>query len=336
MKDFSPAVSVIIPVYNAEKYLGVCLESLLIQTLTDFEVIVVDDCSTDASNAVTESYLERFGGRLKIVTLPENTGSGAVPRNVGLDFARGEYVYFMDADDLLIDVALETLYACAAEYQADVVYAERGFQCGAEPVPSELVEVSWNPPQFVSDAPNLEPADIAGRVKNFLKLSFGMPPWEKFLRRDFLVDNDIKFPPIIISEDIVWTFKLICLAERFLRLPTPLYIQRTNEASMTRRKRSPERELIFWTNPLLAGVDCLDEFMSGFEFFKQHADYRFAVLNFFAKIQLDFMAAAFKGLERHEAYEIFLRECCKAGSSQPALIAYLLTMNNIYRNEPSQ
>ena len=58
-------VSVIIPVYNAEKYLGVCLESLLIQTLTDFEVIVVDDCSTDNSVAVAESYLEKFGGRLK-------------------------------------------------------------------------------------------------------------------------------------------------------------------------------------------------------------------------------------------------------------------------------
>ena len=90
-------VSVIVPVYNAEKYLGVCLESLLIQTLTDFEVIVVDDCSTDASNTVAESYLERFGGRLKIVTLPENTGSGAVPRNVGLGLAGGEYVYFIDA-----------------------------------------------------------------------------------------------------------------------------------------------------------------------------------------------------------------------------------------------
>ena len=65
-------VSVIIPVYNAEKYLAVCLESLLIQTFADFEVIVVDDCSTDSSLAIAESYLEKFGGRLKILALEEN------------------------------------------------------------------------------------------------------------------------------------------------------------------------------------------------------------------------------------------------------------------------
>ena len=62
-------VSVIIPMFNAEKYLAVCLESLLIQTLQDFEVIVVDDCSTDNSVAIAENYLEKFGGRLKIIAL---------------------------------------------------------------------------------------------------------------------------------------------------------------------------------------------------------------------------------------------------------------------------
>ena len=103
-------VSVIIPLFNAEKFFAVCLESLAIQTMTDFEVIVVDDCSTDSSLAIAESYLERFGGRLKIITLPENTGTGAIPRNVGLEHARGEYVYFVDNDDLLIDNALEILY----------------------------------------------------------------------------------------------------------------------------------------------------------------------------------------------------------------------------------
>ena len=74
MENFSPAVSVIIPLYNAEKFLPTCLESLLIQTFSDFEVIVVDDCSTDSSLTVAENFLERFNGRLKIISLPENTG----------------------------------------------------------------------------------------------------------------------------------------------------------------------------------------------------------------------------------------------------------------------
>ena len=130
MNENFPKVSVIIPVYNVEKYLAVCLESLLIQTFTDFEVIVVDDCSTDNSLAIAESYLERFGGRLKIFSLEENTGSGAVPRNVGLEVASGKYVYFVDDDDLLIDIALDTLFNYAEEYQAQVVYMEKFFSCG--------------------------------------------------------------------------------------------------------------------------------------------------------------------------------------------------------------
>ena len=73
MKKISPEISVIIPLYNAEKYFAVCLESLAIQTFTDFEVIVVDDCSTDSSLAIAESYLEHFGERLKIIALPRRT-----------------------------------------------------------------------------------------------------------------------------------------------------------------------------------------------------------------------------------------------------------------------
>ena len=113
-------VSVIIPLYNAEKYLGVCLESLLIQTLQDFEVIVVDDCSSDNSCAVAESFLEKFSGRLKIIYLEKNTGSGAVPRNEGLRFSRGEYVFFMDADDLIIDNALEKRFTLPQKNSAQM------------------------------------------------------------------------------------------------------------------------------------------------------------------------------------------------------------------------
>ncbi len=326
-------VSVIIPLYNDEKYLAVCLESLLIQTFTDFEVIVVDDCSTDSSLAIVESYLEKFGGRLKVFSLEENTGSGAVPRNIGLEIASGKYVYFMDSDDLMIDNALETLYNFAEEYQAEVVYMERGFTCGAELVPQNLTEVFWNPPRFTSEKPILESENLSERVEKFLKLAIGMPPWEKFLRRDFLIENRIKFPAIKISEDIIWTFKLLCKAKNFLRLPTALYIQRENFSSMTRQNRSLEQELLFWTNPLLRGVDCLNDFMNEIIFFKMNAPIKFAVLNFFAKIQFDFMAETFKSLEPQEAYEIILREFSKVGTSQPALIAYLLVMNNLFRNE---
>ena len=81
-KKFSfPAISVIIPMYNTEKYVGDCLNSLLEQTFQNFEVIIVDDCSTDNSVAVVENYRERFGGRLTLAHTEENSGGGGyVPR----------------------------------------------------------------------------------------------------------------------------------------------------------------------------------------------------------------------------------------------------------------
>ncbi|MCR5833692.1 MAG: glycosyltransferase family 2 protein [Selenomonadaceae bacterium] len=87
-------VSVIIPLYNVEKYIGEALDSLLAQTFKNFEVIVVDDCSTDSSCAIVENYKEKFNGRLTLFHMEENTGSGAMPRNKGLYLSRGEYVTF--------------------------------------------------------------------------------------------------------------------------------------------------------------------------------------------------------------------------------------------------
>ena len=329
-------VSVIIPVYNAEKYLGVCLESILIQTLTDFEVILVDDASTDNTCAVAESFLEKFGGRLKIIYLEENTGSGAVPRNVGLEYASGKYVYFMDNDDFIIDTALETLYNFAEAYQSEVVYMERYFSCGKELVPPELNVFIWCNAKTLVEEPTLETQNLSERLKKFLAATLCWAPWAKFLRRDFLIDNKIFLPEMTIADDVIWTLKLLCLAKKILIVPTPLYVHRKNTESIMERKRLPEEMIIFRTSPLINGLDILDEFMRGLDFFKQNPAVRLQVLNFFMLMQIDNMSDALKESEPQEVYEIFLREFSKAGSTQPALISYLLVMNNLYRNELRQ
>ena len=95
----SCAVSVIMPMYNTEKYLVESLDSVLMQTFQDFEVILVHDCSTDNSREVAESCLEKFGGRLKIYDNVKNSKAAAT-RNRDLQISRGEYVFFFDADDL--------------------------------------------------------------------------------------------------------------------------------------------------------------------------------------------------------------------------------------------
>ena len=332
MNKNSPAVSVIVPMFNAEKYLPVCLESLLIQTFTDFEVIVVDDCSTDQSLTVAESYLERFGGRLKIFSLEENTGSGAVPRNVGLDLSCGKYIYFVDADDLLIDNALETFHAFAENFGADVVYTEAFFTCGKEIVPTELYVAPWNPTLTV-DEPTFESDDFSVRVKKFIDVHVRWTPWTKFVRRDLLVDNNVKFPAMRISEDGVWTFELLCLAKRWLRVPTSLYVYRLHKEEIAVRRFTPQEELKLWLDPLLTGVEQLDKFMRGFEFFKRHPNYGVRVINSWANESFSYMSRSIKELSPSEVYELFRHEFSKTNGSDPSLAAYLLFIAITYRNE---
>ena len=323
-------VSVIIPLFNAEKFIGECLDSLLVQTLRDFEVIIVDDCSTDSSPDIADNYLERFGGRLKIISLPLNTGNASVPRNEGLRFSRGEYVYFMDNDDLLLDNALETLYTYAAECQADVVYMEQGLICDEEDPSKNITTVSWTPPEFVIGKINLETDDIVKRLDILFSKGYSVTPWTKFLRRDFLIANKIDFPNVKISEDVLWTFKVICLAKKFLRVPNRLYVYRSVKNSWSRVKRSPQDKIKFWLAPLIDGLDYLEEFMDVEDFFARNPNYRFDVTNFFVKMQIAGMLDAAENLNRYELYEI-IHETFKG--KHAALIANLLIVMNFYRDK---
>ncbi len=322
-------VSVIIPLFNAEKYFAVCLESLAIQTMTDFEIIVVDDCSTDSSLAIAESYLERFGGRLKIITLPENTGTGAIPRNVGLEHARGEYVYFVDNDDLLIDNALEILYDFAKEYDADVVYMEKFFLCDEEPVPSDLNPVELMP-VLTEEEILIESDDVAERVKKFVEKHFFCSPWSKFLRRQLLIDNNITLTRMKIADDILWTFKIVCFAKKILRIPAQIYVHRSNKLSISRRTRIPEKRIELYASPMIIAVEMFEEFMSGIDLFARNPDLRLQVLMFFLQILFDDIENDLKSLMPAQVYEIFLREFAAAGSSHPALISCLIVMMNIH------
>ena len=324
-------ISVIIPLYNAEKYLSVCLESILIQTFQDFEVIVINDCSTDNSLAVAESYLEKFGRRLKIISLPENTGNASIPRNEGLRFSRGEYIFFMDNDDLLIENALEILYNLAENFRADVVYMEKGFTCGEEIFPEKFTAAAWDKKILNLDKPTLEVENISERIETFLQKNYGWAPWTKFLRRDFLIANKISFPKVKISEDVFWTFKIICLAKNFLRMSIPLYVYRSVKSSWSRIKRSPQDEIKFWLDPLVKGLDYLDNFMDEFNFFAQNPNYRFEVTNFFVKMQIAGMLGALKNLNSYQLYKIIHNEF--SDSKHAALIANLFVVMNFYRDK---
>ncbi|MBO4779935.1 MAG: glycosyltransferase, partial [Selenomonadaceae bacterium] len=251
---------------------------------------------------------------------------------IGLEHARGEYIFCVDADDFVIDNALETFYDFAEKYYADVVFTSKFFVCDDTPVPESLSEKIWTP-ALNDDEPTLESDDFAERVKLFVERRPFWTPWVKFLRRDLLVDNRIEFLPLTICEDGIWTFEIICLAKRWLRVSTPLYVHRENQTSICNRTRSPQEELIFWSSPLSTAVEYLDDFMSRFEFFSQHPNYVVLVINILVNEIFLHMSPTLKELSWREAYEIFRREFKKSEGSHAALISYLFVINHIYRNE---
>ena len=104
----SPYFSIIVPMYNAEKYIRICVNSILMQTFQDFELIIVDDCSTDNSYNICR---ELYGNNEKIHLFrhEKNQGPG-IARNLGMENSRGEYIFFIDSDDAIIPNALEKLH----------------------------------------------------------------------------------------------------------------------------------------------------------------------------------------------------------------------------------
>lgn len=118
MENRKPKISIIVPVYNVEPYLEKCLDSLLAQTYPDFEIILVNDASTDNGGKICNAYASR-DGRVHAVHFPENRGPSAA-RNAGVQRAKGAYVSFVDSDDHVEPELLEKLYGCLEQNDADI------------------------------------------------------------------------------------------------------------------------------------------------------------------------------------------------------------------------
>ena len=307
----------IIPLYNAEKYIGECLDSLLMQTFQNFEVIVVDDCSTDNSVAVVNVYAPKFNGRLKLLRTGKNSGGGGTPRNIGLSMASGEYVFFLDADDFIAKNSLQTLYAAAKQFNADVIYTSGYYSYGAD----KKVELTLDgdsklaqqkkladKPSLVVDAPN----------KILQHLLFGEEmfhmPWAKFVKRAFLIENEIIFPKIISGEDFIWTINVFCHTKRFLRIPIAFYFYREATDSITRKKRSPEQQIAVCVKAFLKGAKALNDLSDKNDLFKQNINYFHEAVNSFLNVCLSRTLQERMQMNPQKLYELLHREFVKEPS----------------------
>lgn len=271
-----PAVSVIIPMYNAERYIKSCVQSVQRQTLQNIEIICVDDCSTDNTfNIVFE--MAKQDGRIRLARLGQNSGGASEPRNYGMRLSRGKYIAFLDSDDMYTKTAMEELAVIAEKFQADVVHTEQVYF-----PENEIIDVDDNTKfttfskergGFCSE-PMLETDNLAERVQMFFNGRFFGWVHNKLYRRDFLMDKDLKFAPLKTSEDIVFYFFVVCTAPRIVRVPNIMYIYRHNPDSITRKIVSIEESLHALTHLMIEGSKLMDEFMAKNPLFVQNPQLR--------------------------------------------------------------
>lgn len=218
----TPLISILIPVYNAESYLPTCLESIVNQTYSNLQVVVVDDGSKDASLKVAQEYANKFP-YIKVYH-QENAGV-AVARNALLARAEGEYVLFVDADDWIEKDMIAFLQNKANEYKADIVTCGMVINDGAVGHAASVVEL-WE-------------QDRA--VKEFLRhVSFNGSLCNKLIKTSLL--HNLKFHcGISYGEDALFVWYVLQRAKRVLITDKVLYHYRMNEGSISHAKWSPEK-----------------------------------------------------------------------------------------------
>lgn len=192
-----PKISVIIPIYNVEKYLPECLDSVVNQTLKDIEIICVDDCGMDNSIKIAEKYAQN-DSRFKILRHSQNKGLGPA-RNTGLKNASGEYIFFLDSDDYLKEDILEKLYNKIKETNSDIVVSN-SFSFTNEKDEYTLNRVVNYNIWLNTDKEIL----VAVNLQNFINAVNKIPctAWGKLYSRAFINKNNIGFiDNNIIHED---------------------------------------------------------------------------------------------------------------------------------------
>lgn len=228
--NYEPKVSVIIPVYNVEKYLRECLDSVVNQTLKEIEIICVDDGSTDSSLDILKEYATK-DNRFTIIT-QKNLHAG-VARNRGIQLAKGEYVHFLDSDDWIEQDAYEKLYKILKDNKADLVkFKAYSFnnQTG-ETTSRPYLDIKWVDEKCFNTCLN-----IIEDTKNTIKLPDS--PWSGFYNLDFLKRNNIYFDDFICANDVGFFYRCIINAEKIYLSSEKLVYYRENMKNSLIAKRA--------------------------------------------------------------------------------------------------
>lgn len=327
-----PAISVVVPMYNVEKYIGECLDSLLAQTFTNFEVVIVDDCSTDNSCSIVESYREKFSGRLRLVHTLKNSGYASIPRNKGIEFSCGEYLYFMDSDDTITPTALQELYTYAKNFDADVVHCEKLYI---------VLEKFWNNAAYrkqlkpysyftgekiLIKEPLVWQDNFEERIKFFYQRKLIWNVVVQLIRRDFLIMNDLRFCNIY-AEDVLFTLCEICAAKKYVVVPSVIYYYRWREGSVVHSQTEVSKRLSRQLNALKDGVHYLDNFLSHNKFFLQRTNLKYLLFDIFVQDILKYLNEIYAQIPAPALDELVRKEF--SDGDNLALMSFIFNALNV-------
>ena len=219
-------ISLIIPVYNVEKYLARCLDSVINQTFKDLEIICIDDGSTDNSSDILQNYAlkdERI-----VVIRQANAGLSAV-RNVGISRAKGEYICFIDSDDWIDFDFCEKLYNSAEKHSADIAVAG-------------IIRVNGRRKKYFL---RFEKETVSRNLQEKFELC-NVPErsyvWNKLYRLDKLRESRLKFLEGRVFEDIIFTPQVLYSLDRLVTVPGTFYYYRKNPNSIVMTKTDSNKK----------------------------------------------------------------------------------------------
>lgn len=226
-------VTVAMPVFNAEQYIAEAVQSLSRQKGVAFELLMLDDCSEDRGVEIALDVARRNGIHATVFRARQNSGVG-VMRQYAIEQARGEYLFFIDSDDLLAEDSLEIMLSQARRYQADLVIGSHCDVRGqAKTVKLEHQQVFTEPDEFAQYAFTRH-AGYAGGV------------WNKLIRVELLRQEHITFPPFRVGEDVPFIFQLITKVTRVVTISDVTYYYIIHPGSLCQynpRNMIPEVEI---------------------------------------------------------------------------------------------
>lgn len=223
--DNQALISVIIPVYNVEKYLHECIDSVLKQTYSNYEIILVDDGSTDSSGKICDEY----AANAKVMVIHQKNAGLSAARNAGFDASNGEYVYFLDSDDYILPQTLLTLYKEATSNNSDVVFFDAvSFADGDFKVNQNYIRKKSY--EKCSGLEMLKRLQDAGEYHSAVPLLF--------VKKSLIEKNKLSFVDGIYYEDMVYTYQIFCCAKVVSQCKEALYCRRYRQSSIMTSKKN--------------------------------------------------------------------------------------------------